>query len=249
MGYSGPEERKAKPGPGPALHGASEGLRQGPGATTLAREGNRGGKSMRSGARPKRGPWLRGLFCAVVLVPPTACTQEPTHREAPPCVTDIQLRAELGRLGDSASVREPVFVDIAPLKNRGWVVAEDGNELIEYGSDGTFVGFFGARGEGPGEILSPTRVAVDAWDSVWVSEDRGRVVVFSPDGNPARSITHLGIFRIDGFTPSGLPFSMLTRDSGGVDPTPSFYRYAQVWNREATDVKGWKADQRVGGLG
>jgi hypothetical protein len=135
-------------------------------------------------------------------------------------------------MDDPASVREPVFVDIARLPNGGWIVAEAGSDLIEYSPDGQFLGFWGERGEGPGELLSPTRVVLDASDSLWVSDDRGRVVVFDPAGRPTRTILSPDLYRINGFTPSGLPFTVLTRDSGRDTPEPLLFEFVQVWDRE-----------------
>jgi hypothetical protein len=174
---------------------------------------------------------LASIFGLVFIV--SMCGDRwPSQEATAACTTEVKIAAELGTLDDPASIREPVFVDVARLASGGWIVAEDGNDLIEYSSDGSFRRFFGSRGEGPGEVRWPTRVAVDASDSLWVSDNRGRAVIFGPSGNPTRTLIRPALFRIDGFTPSGLPYSMLTRDSGTPSPSPHLFGFVQVWSRE-----------------
>jgi hypothetical protein len=173
------------------------------------------------------------------------------------CVIEVRRKVSLGDLKDSVSVRIPLEVDVAEVPWGGWVVTENGNYVMEYAPTGAFRRTLGRRGEGPGEFLRPSMVAIDPTDSTWVSEKRGRAVIFGPDGHPARTLSSPLIYEIEGFTESGLPYAMLAKavPSG----TSSLaWRYIQVWSREgeplfqlgpghfAPDVRGRTIDLLVG---
>jgi hypothetical protein len=117
----------------------------------------------------------------------------------------------------------------------GWIVVEeDANVVLNYSDDGRFRGFIGKPGEGPGEVTAPANVAVDATDSIWISDVRGRVVVFGPDGAAGRTIVNPSIHAVDGFTPSGSPFSSLGQF--GATPSEGIRRYLQVWTRNGQNA-------------
>lgn len=148
-----------------------------------------------------------------------------------PCTVTVTLEAVLGNIEDPVSLESAMEVYVAEVPWGGWLVTERGKEVIEYGADGVFFGTFGHRGEGPGELKDPNAVVVDRTDSTWISDDRGRAVIFGPDRLPARTLISPGLFQIEGFSEAGNPFAILTRyleTPGGVKS----WRYTQVWNRE-----------------
>ncbi len=67
-------------------------------------------------------------------------------------------------------------------------VADDlSRQVTVYRGDGRLVGVLGRRGQGPGEFLSPWKIAIDAADSIFVWDfGLARVSVFSPDLKFAR---------------------------------------------------------------
>jgi hypothetical protein len=147
------------------------------------------------------------------------------------CTISVEHVADLGSLDDPASVVIPLNVDLARVPWGGWLVTEDGKEILEYAEDGSFRRFFGRRGEGPGELSGPNAVEVDPFDSVWVSNRRGRSVIFSPEGIPTRTIVEPGLYQVARFTPSGLPMSFLVKADMSNPGTPQSWPYFQVWSR------------------
>lgn len=147
------------------------------------------------------------------------------------CTITVEHVADLGSLDDPASVVIPLNVDLARVPWGGWLVTENGNEILEYAEDGSFGRFFGRRGEGPGELSAPNAVEVDPSDSVWVSNRRGRSVIFSPEGVPIRTIVEPGLHRVTRFTPSGLPMSFFVKADVSNPAAPESWPYFQVWSR------------------
>ncbi len=153
------------------------------------------------------------------------------------CTLVVEHLADLGALDDPASVVIPMNVDLAGVPWGGWLVTEDGKEILEYADDGAFRRFFGNRGEGPGELSHPNAVEVDPSDSVWISNRRGRSVVFAPDGTASRTIVDPGLRQITSFTPSGLPMTLLLKVAAKAQPSPSeLWPFVQVWNRDLEPI-------------
>lgn len=100
---------------------------------------------------------------------------------------------ELRRIGSETGEHDAFgrIMGVA-LDGRGRIlVADDLNHRIAvFGADGGFVGHAGRKGQGPGELESPWKVAVDARDSIFVWDmANGRISVFAPDLRFRRSFT------------------------------------------------------------
>jgi hypothetical protein len=139
---------------------------------------------------------------------------------------------ELGTVDDPASIRHAFAVNVVRLPDLGWIVLEDGGPLLNYAADGSFRRILGRIGSGPQELAAPDGIAVDATDSLWVSQ-AGRFVVFGPDGIPVRTIVTPGIAGLSGITPSGLPFGYFNRmnaDGTGLS------RFVHIWSRQGDRI-------------
>ena len=70
-----------------------------------------------------------------------------------------------------------------------WVLDQAERQLLHFAANGRFLGAFGRRGEGPGELSAPRLLGMKK-DSIWVW-DRGtsRISVFTPTGRFERSIS------------------------------------------------------------
>ena len=91
--------------------------------------------------------------------------------------------------------------------NRSVEIDSRGVRVTVYDLDSNFFGTFGSFGDGDGQFISPTAVAVDGTDRVYVSDEyTHRIVVFDSEGG---SITSWGT-RGDGpgelNSPSGMAF-------------------------------------------
>ena len=174
---------------------------------------------------------------ALVVMLPACDVRRPSSTETASelgvqCRITTQLTATLGSVGDSASVRYAYGVDIANIPGLGWVVSEHRNEVFRYAPDGTFAGSLGTRGMGPGEYTLPLRLAVDPTDSLWLSDQSGRTIVFSPEGRPSRTITRAGLGPIDGFNERGDPYSIFFRPPIDAVEDPSQGAFlARFWDR------------------
>jgi len=155
----------------------------------------------------------------------------PATEQADSCTITVEHVADLGSLDDPASVVIPLNVDLARVPWGGWLVTEDGKEILEYAEDGSFRRFFGSRGEGPGELSDPNAIEVDPSDSVWISNRRGRSVIFSPEGIPTRTIVEPGLHQVVRFTPSGLPMSFFVKADMSNPSAPQSWPYFQLWSR------------------
>jgi len=185
--------------------------------------------------RPPQAPmFLGGLHMVVLLlggcgVDVPEVPQEATS-DGESCTIDIRLASTLGAEDDAASVVSGQGVDVAWIPEMGWIVVDFPNDVFSYDPSGRFQGRLGRQGAGPEEWSEPARVAVDESDSLWVSDLRGRAVVFTPEGAPARTLAGPHLVPIEGFLEGGRPYSVLFR------PSPSDRSegtlLAQVWSRE-----------------
>ena len=89
------------------------------------------------------------------------------------------------------------------------LVADDfGPHLKVFESDGSYVQTVGREGEGPGEFSAPSKIVVDASDSVYVWDSgQSRIHVFSPD---------LAFVRRSGVTPPWVVNSMTALEPGRI---------------------------------
>jgi hypothetical protein len=100
---------------------------------------------------------------------------------------------EVVRLGslDGAHDAFGRVMDVALSRSGRIFVADDQNHhVVAFGSNGGYVGTIGRRGQGPGEFVSPWKVAVDAQDSVFIWDaGLARISVFGPDLRFKRSFS------------------------------------------------------------
>lgn len=159
---------------------------------------------------------------------------KPSFEERTVCAITADLVGALGSMDDAASLSQPWRAHVTKSASGGWVVVEDfgGPEALRYSTTGQYLGPISQRGAGPGELESPARAAIDPTDSLWISEPRGKAVIFAPSGAPTRTIMNPALHPIDGFTPSGLPFSMLVR----ADEPPALFPFAVVWSRRGDSL-------------
>ena len=83
---------------------------------------------------------------------------------------------------------------LAVSKNGNVFVADMMNHVIQvFDDEGEFLFRFGGMGHGPGTTTSPTSVAVDSEDYVYVGTATGTVSIFSSDGKFLRSFGENGV--------------------------------------------------------
>lgn len=76
--------------------------------------------------------------------------------------------------------------DLAGTPDGGVVVTDrQASRVLEYGPSGVHQATYGRQGEGPGELRSPTGVAVAGTDTVWVNDLRNRRLTGFPRGGGA----------------------------------------------------------------
>ncbi len=132
-------------------------------------------------------------FCTLAVIigslcaPAVAAAQQVVSRpitEVRSSATAVRL-VEVVRLGslDGAHDAFGRVMDVALSRSGRIVVADDQNyNVVVFGPDGRYVGTMGRKGQGPGEFVSPWKVAVDAQDSVFVWDaGLARISVFRPD--------------------------------------------------------------------
>lgn len=120
-----------------------------------------------------------------------------------PTLACADCAIQLERVGVLQSGDGPGGIDGAPASiardSRGriyvttpWVA---GSELpYVFNAAGKYLQRLGKRGEGPGELLDPQVIAVDATDSVLVFDrGTGRLTVYGPDLSFARTAPEIGI--------------------------------------------------------
>jgi hypothetical protein len=162
--------------------------------------------------------WLLGVVSFGVCMAGCGDANGTTVCEAP-----LSIVATLGRVDDAVSVRRPEGARVVRWPAGGWVVLDRWGsvELLTYDSIGNFTGLLGKRGQGPDEFSRPATIAVDAADSLWVS-DAGKVLVLNERGDVVRSLRSIG-FNIDGFFQGSIPYSLLARRSTEAgDEVPPF---------------------------
>ncbi len=120
---------------------------------------------------------------------------------------------------------------------------QDGDRLVRYTKDGTFVRDYGKMGRGPGEFMGPHAMALDSQGRIFVADrSNNRIQIFDKDLNYLDSWKHFG-------RPSGITIlkddTILVADSeSGVilDGPPASFEGA---GRVARNI-GWKQGVRIG---
>lgn len=141
------------------------------------------------------------------------------------CVIELEHVADLGEIDDPVSITSTDFVSVAHVAGLGWVVLDrwGSAQPLIYHTEGRFQGLLGKVGPGPMEFSRPEVVAVDPFDSLWVSDTRN-LIIMDRAGVPARSIRLTGDYRADGFDSQGRPYSVRARRppvaERGIPPLP-----------------------------
>ena len=127
---------------------------------------------------------------------------EPTCRR---CTIEITTVAILGNPSDSIILGATSASVAMTSRGRFLVPAASAFQVAVYDSAGRFVGAFGRRGPGPGELRSVSDIRIGPGDSVFVADMRNGVQVFGPDLNYARAvrIPNPGSFATALLLPSG----------------------------------------------
>jgi hypothetical protein len=70
-----------------------------------------------------------------------------------------------------------------------YVLDQMGSRVLKYDAHGRYLGRFGRKGNGPGELGSPVGLALGPGDSIWVADmTNGRLVIYPQDGGEPRSM-------------------------------------------------------------
>ncbi len=85
------------------------------------------------------------------------------------------------------------IADVAVDSRGRWLILDGGFCRVQvYDPDVMTMKSIGREGEGPGEFVRPTALGVDDHDLIYVASGDGRVVTFSPEGDP-RDAFRLGL--------------------------------------------------------
>jgi sugar lactone lactonase YvrE len=99
---------------------------------------------------------------------------------------------------------------IAVHEARIYVAEAGGGRVTVYDRDGKLLQTYGALGSGPGQLIEPTDVVVDARGEVWVlNTGNNRIEHFAADGRPLAAVP------IPGWTGNGLKEVYLATDAQG----------------------------------
>jgi DNA-binding beta-propeller fold protein YncE len=108
-------------------------------------------------------------------------------------------------------LQRPTGIALDPTRERIYVVDTLACQVLSFDLDGAFLGRFGSRGTGPGQLHGPTYVAVAPDGSVVVSDSLNfRIQRFRPDGTPVASFGRAGDSTGDFARPKGV-----AADAGG----------------------------------
>jgi hypothetical protein len=106
----------------------------------------------------------------------------------PRCNLVMEVTSRLGDMDGPGALPGPPSSLTLDRAGRIWMVFPAQIPPMVFASDGAFIQEVGSIGQGPGEFLYPSRVAV-ADDSVLVYDQSRRVTVVGPDLTPARTLT------------------------------------------------------------
>ena len=96
-------------------------------------------------------------------------------------VTVFQLDGQFSHIIGSGYLKSPCYVAVNANQ---LLVADCGHHCISmFTLDGSYVGKFGTRGTGSGQLKNPTGIATDMYGFILVTEENNnRVSVFDKDG-------------------------------------------------------------------
>jgi DNA-binding beta-propeller fold protein YncE/DNA-directed RNA polymerase subunit RPC12/RpoP len=84
-----------------------------------------------------------------------------------------------------------------------YVVNQSGDQIYKFDPNGKYIDRFGGRGDGPGQLSSPSSIAIDTQGRVFIN-DSGSIDVFDADGNYLDEIPWLREFG----APRGMVFDL-----------------------------------------
>jgi len=84
-----------------------------------------------------------------------------------------------------------------------YVVNQSGDQVYKFDPDGKYIDRFGGRGDGPGQLSSPSSIAIDSKGRIFIN-DSGSIDVFDSDGNYLNAIPWLRDFG----APRGIAFDL-----------------------------------------
>lgn len=135
-----------------------------------------------------------------------------------------KLLRELGR-----DLLRPTGLALSPGGDRLYVVDTLGHQVAIFDRGGSWLGAFGERGTGPGELNFPTNIAVDRSGLVYVSDTMNfEVKIFSADGKPLGSFGRLG----DGSGDLARPKGIGVDSEGHVYVVEGIHDVFQIFDRQ-----------------
>ena len=87
------------------------------------------------------------------------------------------------------------YFDVDSEGNLYFLNLRSGEDVVfKFDSKGNFVTSFGRKGQGPGELMSPSNLTVDYKDDIVVSDIVGKIVIFDKDGSTKKQVQTKQIF-------------------------------------------------------
>lgn len=178
-----------------------------------------------------RAPGLRGagLGVALMIVAASLAAQEL------PLVGAIEaLRFDAGP-GERLSLPADVAVG---AEGRVYVVESGRHRIVRYDAMSNLLGYFGAEGDGDGELRGPLGIAVAPDGNVYVADrDNKRVQVFNADGKFDRSVD------LKEDTGAVVPVDVaVSADGGTLFVTANNSHRVVAFDREGKPTGGWGGD-------
>jgi DNA-binding beta-propeller fold protein YncE len=134
-------------------------------------------------------------------------------------------RRLVGEIGEGV-LKRPTGIALGPTQQQLYVVDAVACELFVFEISGRLVRRFGSRGAGPGQLNTPTYVAVSPAGSIAISDTLNfRVQTFAPDGTLLHSFGRAGNSSGDFARPKGVAFDRSGRlyvVDGGFDNVQIF---------------------------
>jgi len=148
----------------------------------------------------------------------------------------------LGRIGEGVLVR-PTGLARDPVTGRLFVADTRASDIKVFDAEGRLIQTIGNRGEGQGELNTPTYLAI-ADGLLYVSDTfNGRIQVFDTDGNYLRQFGSRGT--LIGQMPR--PKGVATDEEGNVYVVESYFDHLLIFNQQAEFLLGIDGTGRPGG--
>ncbi len=127
----------------------------------------------------------------------TAVAEDPMGRLVVGTATGLFRMSSSGEpidvLDPGAELGAVTGISIDGLTGRIWVLYGSAGRVVAFDSDGTALGGFGQRGEGPGDFREPTALEYSQTDEILIAdESRGAILVFTAAGAFVRTIGGFG---------------------------------------------------------